>query len=258
MTAAPVAIVLVSHSAALAAGAAQLAGQMAPDVHCIGCGGLADGSLGTIIDPVETTIGQALDSAASVVVLADPGSAVMTVETAIDLHDEWAGRVLLARAPFVEGAVAAAVAAQAGGTLDAVNLAATQASHMWNEVPSGMSPQGEQEGSPDRRNHPADDATDSEPDSDPDSDPDGDTVTGTVAVPNPLGLHARPAAVVARHVSAFGVPTTINGADASSVLMLMALEARQGHTLTVTATGDRAQQAVDSVIDLISAGFGEI
>ena len=52
MTGRRVAIVAVSHSAELAAGVAQLAAQMAPDVTIIGVGG-SDGGLGTSFDAIS-------------------------------------------------------------------------------------------------------------------------------------------------------------------------------------------------------------
>lgn len=58
-----VGIVLVSHSAKLAEGLAELAGQMAPDVRIRPAGGLAgDGGIGTDYDEVVAAV-QRADSA---------------------------------------------------------------------------------------------------------------------------------------------------------------------------------------------------
>ncbi|MDR0481573.1 MAG: HPr family phosphocarrier protein [Cellulomonadaceae bacterium] len=122
-----VALVLVAHSARLAEGAAELAGQMAPGVHLGAAGGLPDGSLGTSLDTVQDAVEAALAGAEGVLVIGDLGSALLTVETAIDLNDAWRGQVVLARAPFVEGAVAGAVAAEMGWPLDKVVDAAQSA-----------------------------------------------------------------------------------------------------------------------------------
>lgn len=112
-----VGIVLVSHSAELARGLAALAGQVAgADVRVEPAGGGPDGGLGTSADVVERAIARA-DRGAGVVVLADLGSAVLTVRTVLEYCD---GRVRLADAPLVEGAVAAAVIAAAGQPLDEV------------------------------------------------------------------------------------------------------------------------------------------
>ncbi|NUS41934.1 MAG: HPr family phosphocarrier protein, partial [Terrabacter sp.] len=80
----------------------------------------------------------------------------------------------------------------------------------------------------------------------------------TVTVRNPLGLHARPAALVSRKVAELGASVTIDGVDASSVLQLMALGATKGRELRVEATGDGAAEAVRTVAEMIEAGFGEV
>jgi PTS hybrid protein len=129
-TPARTALVLVSHSAAVADGTAELAAQMAPGVVIETAGGRPDGGLGTDFDRVEAAVSAALGAGADeagggVVVLADLGSAVLTVESVQDLLDDGrSARVRLAEAPFVEGAVAAAVSAQGGGDLAEVTAAA--------------------------------------------------------------------------------------------------------------------------------------
>lgn len=116
-----VALVLVSHSARLAEGARDLAEQVAQGAVPIrAVGGAEDGSLGTnafaILEAIES-----LDSAGGVLLLVDLGSAVLSAETALEqLAPEKRERVRLADAPFVEGAVAAAVEASVGSELEAV------------------------------------------------------------------------------------------------------------------------------------------
>jgi phosphoenolpyruvate---glycerone phosphotransferase subunit DhaM len=120
--AATVGIVLVSHSAALADGTAELAGQVGGGAVTIAtAGGTDDGRLGTSIDKVAAAIRRA-DAGAGVVILPDLGSSVLTVRTLLaDADDdELPGPLEVADAPFVEGAVAAAVTAAAGGNLKAV------------------------------------------------------------------------------------------------------------------------------------------
>ncbi len=131
MTAASVAtvgIVLVSHSAELAEGAANLAAQVSGGtVTVIAAGGTDEGDLGTSAAKVERALRQA-DRGAGVVVLPDLGSAVLVVKAVLeDLSGP--GGVLLADAPFVDGAVAATVTAAAGGDLKAVAAAAEEARH---------------------------------------------------------------------------------------------------------------------------------
>jgi PTS hybrid protein len=120
-----VGIVLVSHSAELARGAAAVAGQVAgPDVRIEAAGGDVEGGLGTSSDRVEAAIRQA-DAGGGVVVLADLGSAILTVRDVLEQED--GGSARLADAPLVEGAVAAAVTAATGQPLEAVLQAAEEA-----------------------------------------------------------------------------------------------------------------------------------
>jgi PTS hybrid protein len=243
-----VALVLVSHSAELARGAAELAEQMAPDVLIRGVGGGPGGGLGTSLDAVQKALDDVLttlaDNAAGgtgggVVVLGDLGSSVLTVEAALELDESLAERVVLARAPFVEGAVAAAVTAHGGADLATVLESANASVRMFAAVEAARSPEA---GGP-----PSDGGAD------------GETETSrTVTVRNPLGLHARPAALVSRKVAELGATVTIDGVDASSVLQLMALGATQGRELRVEATGERAAEAVTTVVEMIHAGFGEV
>jgi len=128
MTTASVGIVLVSHSAELAQGAVNLAAQVSGGtVTIVAAGGTDDGDLGTSAAKVERALRQA-DQGAGVVVLPDLGSAVLTVRAVLEDYGS-AGGVLLADAPFVEGAVAATVIAAAGGDLKAVAAAAEEARH---------------------------------------------------------------------------------------------------------------------------------
>ena len=118
-----VGIVIVSHSATLAAGVRELAAEMAgPDVRLELAGGIdaPEPALGTDAVRVAEAIARA-DSGEGVLVLMDLGSAVLSAETALDLLTaEQQGRVLLCEAPLVEGAVAAAVAAKLGASLPEV------------------------------------------------------------------------------------------------------------------------------------------
>src|SRR5438094_9693146 len=114
-----VGIVIVSHSGTLAEGVRELAAEMAgPDVKLELAGGLAEeGALGTDAVRVMEAIDRA-DSGGGVLVLMDPGSPVLSAETALDfLTPEQRESVLLCEAPLVEGAVAAAVAARLGEPL---------------------------------------------------------------------------------------------------------------------------------------------
>jgi len=120
-----VGIVVVSHSSDIATGIVALASQMAgPEVPLQGVGGAADGGLGTDADRIETALGAA-DQGDGVVVLGDLGSAILTVRTV--LEDVEGSDVRLVDAPLVEGAIAAAVTASAGLSIDDVVRAAEEA-----------------------------------------------------------------------------------------------------------------------------------
>ncbi len=76
----------------------------------------------------------------------------------------------------------------------------------------------------------------------------------TVQVGSAVGLHARPAAVIAQIASETGVPVTLATAggepiDAGSALMIMTLGAKQGDEITVTSD---SQEAVDTVAELVA------
>jgi dihydroxyacetone kinase phosphotransfer subunit len=120
-------IVLVSHSAALADGLAEMADQIAGgDVSIIGAGGGPDGTLGTTGDRIVDAIAAA-DSGGGVLVLADLGSAILSVKAVLASGELDGTRAVLADAPLVEGAIAAAVAASIGLDLEATRGAAEEA-----------------------------------------------------------------------------------------------------------------------------------
>ena len=103
--------------------------------------------------------------------------------------------MLLAQAPFVEGAVAAAVAAEGGAELEAVATAARAAIEEF----AGAEPAVE---SPAEPVEPAEPAAGAE------------SISETLTLKNKLGLHARPAAMVAR-IAAERREVTIVGVDAA-------------------------------------------
>lgn len=123
-----VGIVLISHSSRLAEGAAELAGQIAGDARVVAAGGTDDGRLGTSTERIAAAI-EAADNGDGVLLIPDLGSSVLSALALLaDLDPERDGkRIRLADAPFVEGAVAAAVAAGGGLDLGTVALAAEEA-----------------------------------------------------------------------------------------------------------------------------------
>jgi PTS hybrid protein len=108
-------LVLVSHSATIAQGVAELAAQVAgPDVRIDAVGGAGDGSLGTDGARVLDALAEAA-SGAGAVVLMDIGSSVLAVRAALtELEPAQLDRLFVADAPLVEGAIAAAVTASMG------------------------------------------------------------------------------------------------------------------------------------------------
>ena len=121
-----VGIVLVSHSYELAHGLAALASQVAgTEVRVEPAGGGPDGSLGTTGDVVRNAIARA-ECGQGVVVLADLGSSVLTVRHLLE-EGRGNGHIKLVDAPFVEGAIAAAVMSSAGQSLEDVARAAEEA-----------------------------------------------------------------------------------------------------------------------------------
>lgn len=119
-----VGIVLVSHSDGLAAGAAELVRQIAGDAAVVAAGGTDDGRIGTSPERIAAAIAKA-DSGDGVLLIPDLGSAVLSARAV--LADLDGADVLLVDAPFVEGAVAAAVTAGGGGDLAEVAAAAEEA-----------------------------------------------------------------------------------------------------------------------------------
>lgn len=112
-----VGIVIVSHSAKLAEGVVDLARMMARTVPIAAAGGLEDGSFGTSFEKISNVIDQVY-SDDGVLILMDMGSAVMTAEMVVESMD--GRKIVLADCPVAEGAVTAAVAAEAGAPLEEI------------------------------------------------------------------------------------------------------------------------------------------
>lgn len=79
----------------------------------------------------------------------------------------------------------------------------------------------------------------------------------SVVIASSVGLHARPASLFVQAVAATGLPVKIakeggNPVDAKSILMVMALGAKHGETVTLTAEGDGADAALDGLVELLS------
>jgi phosphoenolpyruvate---glycerone phosphotransferase subunit DhaM len=120
-----VTLVLVSHSATIAQGVAELAAQVAgPEVAIVPIGGADDGSLGTDGERVREALAAAASGQGGVVLM-DIGSSVLAVKAALnELPPAQLDRLFVADAPLVEGAIAAAVTASMGSSAREVANAA--------------------------------------------------------------------------------------------------------------------------------------
>ena len=71
----------------------------------------------------------------------------------------------------------------------------------------------------------------------------------SVVVGSSVGLHARPAAIIAEAAEGLGSTVTINGVDASSSLMIMTLGAKCGDSVEVAGDDDAAVAAVAALVE---------
>jgi phosphoenolpyruvate-protein phosphotransferase len=235
-------IVAVSHSLQLAEAAVGLALQMVPTgaprvLVAAGAGTEKDGSpiVGTDASRVAAAI-DALADTDGVLVLMDLGSAVLSAELALELRASPV-EVRLSSAPFVEGLLAAVVRASGGASL--ADVAA--------EAESALTPKIGQLGQPTATA--ADTAA-----------LDADRTVGRATLVNPLGLHVRPAALIATAVGSADVVirATRTGAvaNAASPTALLALGARLGDEIEISAA-PAARAELDRVVALVVDGFGE-
>jgi dihydroxyacetone kinase phosphotransfer subunit len=122
-----VGIVIVSHSAKVAEGAADMVRQMVgTHVPVAWTGGTPDGRLGTDVAGIRAAI-ERVWSPAGVAVFVDLGGAEMNSEMAIELLDaEKRAHVAVCIAPVVEGAVLGATEAAGGSGLKTVKRVAEE------------------------------------------------------------------------------------------------------------------------------------
>ena len=237
-------LVIVSHSAQLAEGTAELARQMGGDEVAIEpAGGLDDGEIGTDAERVRAAI-ERVSSPDGVLVLMDLGSALMSAEIALEMLEEDGGPVVLSAAPLVEGAVAAAARSRGGAELPEVASEARGALVM-------KTSQLEEE----------------EPAEAPAALGVGANTEALVArlpVGNRLGLHLRPAGriieLVAAHDATVELRNSTRGtgpADGRSVTGLAMLRAVQGDELEVATRGPQARDLVEALSALAAGNFGD-
>ncbi|MET0975399.1 MAG: dihydroxyacetone kinase phosphoryl donor subunit DhaM [Leifsonia sp.] len=226
-----VGLVIVSHSAKIADGVVELAAQMAPATVIVAAGGTDDGRIGTSFDLISSAVGRA-DGGAGAVILCDLGSAILTAETAVEfLDDDVRERVRIADAPLVEGSVAAAVAAESGEPLAAVLAAAESANRTIEAAEAAAVTTAAAAGG---------------------------QYTRSLELVNKDGLHARPAADLAKLAATFEPIVTVNGTNAKSVLGIMALGLTRGAAVELSGPDTPAgRTAVDELAALVESGFGE-
>lgn len=244
-----VGLVLVSHSAELAAAVKALAEQQTQGraaIAAVGGTGFPDQPFGTDAMAILEAI-QSVYSDDGVLVLMDLGSAIMSAETALEFMDpDQAAHVRLSPAPFIEGAMAASVQASIGMDLDAVAAEALEA----------LGPKTESLGAAEIAPvTPAGQATPAE----------AAPVAGQVTLINPAGLHFGPAVqfvqLAASHqaeVEVVNLATGAGPANAKRFNQVLSLGAEQGHAIAISARGPDAQAAVDALVALAAAGFGEV
>src|ERR1700752_2143593 len=122
-----VGIVIVSHSAKVAEGAADMVRQMVGTAVPVAyTGGNQEGGLGTDVAAIMAAIDRAW-SEAGVAILVDLGGAETNSEMAVEmLPEERRERVVVCNAPVVEGSVIAATEASGGSPLDVVRQTAEE------------------------------------------------------------------------------------------------------------------------------------
>ena len=86
-------------------------------------------------------------------------------------------------------------------------------------------------------------------------------VSREVVVKNQLGLHARPAAMFVKKATGFKSEILVikdgEEVNGKSIMGLMMLAAAPGTTLTVTAEGSDATDALDELEKLVNSNFEE-
>lgn len=249
-----VGIVLVSHSRTLAEGVLALARQMAGEklaIQVAAGAGEDRQTLGTDATEIASAI-EGVFSPDGVLVLMDLGSALLSAESALDLIPEsMRGKVLLCAAPFVEGAISAAVQASLGADLHSVCREAMAALQ-----PKVAQIEGE---NATEQSVPAV----AEAQETPGPSPAGEELV--LELVNRLGLHARPAARFVRTASSFDADIQVRNitlgkgpVSARSLNGVATLQAEGGHKIGIVAKGPQAGEALRALKELVESGFGEL
>jgi phosphoenolpyruvate-protein phosphotransferase/dihydroxyacetone kinase phosphotransfer subunit len=254
-----VGIVLVCHSEPLAAAVIALIRQMVPEVVPIAAaGGVEDpqNPFGTDALRIQAAVESVL-SDSGVLVLMDLGSALLSADTALELLGEQrSGLIRLCAAPLVEGSLAAAVMAAAGGSLEEC-AAEAETSLGPKRAHLGAGEAVSTGAQPGRRAMIAATAGNRGGIRAPQAE-------ARVVIRNILGLHARPAAsfvqAASRFRSAIRVSSPSRGSAPVSALSLNGLATlgiEQGNEMLIQAAGEDCDEAVAELVRLVESGFGE-
>ncbi len=245
-----VGLVIVAHSAQLAAGVVELAGQMTQGKTPIAAaGGAVDDVLGTSADKILTAI-QSVDGPDGVLVLLDLGSAILSAEMALEmLSDEQRERIRLSYAPLVEGAVAAALEASLGRTLAQVQQVAEKTANV--DQLQMLKPLTPAENVPVEAVAPPEGISPEET----------SAMKVQLTLANPTGLHARPASLFVQTSARYQANIRASGhgkeTDATSIIGVLSLGMRKGDTLTIRASGKDAEAAIEALSELVRVNFYE-
>jgi len=83
--------------------------------------------------------------------------------------------------------------------------------------------------------------------------------TNTVVVKNKAGIHARPSATIVKTANQFSSDIVISKGDteanARDIMSVLTLGASCGTELTVTAEGEDAEEALNTICDLLGKEF---
>ena len=245
-----VGLVLVSHSKRLAEGLRELVVQItSPEFPVAVASGVGDDHAEIGTDAVHIAdVVQQLSCPEGVLVLMDLGSAVLSATTTLELLDvSTARRIRLCPAPLVEGAVAAAVCSQAGGSLDEVAREAER-----GLAGKQQQLQGEESFGPVLTQEPLAPAKQVE------------TAEFCLTLEGEHGLHARPAAKLVQTVSRFSCSCEVSNVTsgrgpvlARSLTGLSLLQARKGDRLKVVCNGSDCHAAIQAIRELVEARFDQ-
>ncbi len=244
-----VALVIVSHSSLLAEGLLALASQTVQQkVDIVAAGGTEDNSLGTSADKIQAGI-QTVDNPDGTLILLDMGSATLATELALELLGKnRQGPLEISYAPLVEGTLNAALSASVGHTLSQVKEAAEQTAQAKPLCQFKNITYIE----PVIKPTPARASSETQI---------GSLIERNIMLQNTNALHARPAALLVQTMAPFSTQITVSfqekQASANSLLELLALNTRQGDTITLQAHGHDASEALDALVTLIEANFYE-